>query len=61
MLMTGATGPQSVTLDTNGVAPLPLLRPGFTYYIGVSNPGPAAVTFQYQVDFNVTPLTNGIR
>jgi subtilisin family serine protease/subtilisin-like proprotein convertase family protein len=60
MLMTGATGPQFVTLDTNGVPPLPLLRPGFKYYIGVSNPGPAAVTFEYQVDFNVTPLTNGI-
>jgi subtilisin-like proprotein convertase family protein len=60
ILMTGAIGPQSVTLDTNGVAPLPLLRPGLTYYIGVSNPGPAAVTFVYQVDFNVTPLTNGI-
>jgi subtilisin-like proprotein convertase family protein len=59
MLMTGATGPQSVTLDTNGVPP-PQLRPGLTYYIGVSNPGPAAVTFVYQVDFNVTPLTNGI-
>jgi subtilisin-like proprotein convertase family protein len=60
MLMTGATGPQFVTLDTNGVPPLPQLRPGFTYYIGVSNPGPATVTFVYQVDFNVTPLTNGI-
>jgi hypothetical protein len=60
ILMTAATGPQVVTLDTNGVPPLPQLRPGLTYYIGVSNPGPAAVTFAYQVDFNVTPLTNGI-
>src|SRR5712675_1609045 len=60
ILMTGATGPRFVTLDTNGVAPLPLLRPGLKYYIGVSNPGPATVTFVYQVDFNVTPLTNGV-
>jgi subtilisin-like proprotein convertase family protein len=60
MLMAGATGPQFVTLDTNGIPPLPPLLPGFTYYIGVSNPGPATVTFAYQVDFNVTPLTNGI-
>jgi subtilisin-like proprotein convertase family protein len=60
ILMTAAIGPQSVTLDTNGVPPLPLLRPGLTYYLGISNPGPAVVTFVYQVDFNVTPLTNGI-
>ncbi len=60
MLMAPGNAPQSVTLDTNGVAPLPPLLPGLTYYIGVSNPGPAAVTFAYEVDFNVTPLTNGI-
>lgn len=60
MLMTAATGPQLVTLDTNGIPPLPQLLPGLTYYIGISNPGPAAVTYGYEVDFNVTPLTNGI-
>ena len=60
ILMTAATGGQFVTLDTNGVAPLPPLLPGLTYYVGISNPGPASVTFGYEVDFNVTPLTNGI-
>ncbi len=45
------------TLQTNGVPPL---RPGATYYLAVTNPNPTAVTVVMQVDFNVTPLTNGI-
>jgi subtilisin-like proprotein convertase family protein len=45
------------TLQTNGVPPL---IPGATYYLAVTNPNPTAVTVAMQVDFNVTPLTNGI-
>jgi subtilisin-like proprotein convertase family protein len=45
------------TLQTNGPPPL---RPGATYYLAVTNPNPTAVTVAIQVDFNVTPLTNGI-
>jgi subtilisin-like proprotein convertase family protein len=43
-------------LDTNG---MPALVPGATYYLGVQNPGTASVTATVQVDFDVTPLTNG--
>jgi subtilisin-like proprotein convertase family protein len=60
ILMAPATSGQFVTLDTSGVPPLPQLLPGLTYYVGISNPGPGTVTFAYEVDFNVTPLTNGI-
>jgi len=45
------------TLDTNGV---PLLNPGGSYYLGIQNTNPVSVTFVFQVDFNMTPLTNGI-
>jgi len=45
------------TLQTNGVPPL---LPSATYYLAVTNPNPTAVTFAIQVDFNVTPLTNGV-
>jgi hypothetical protein len=45
------------TLQTNN-PPAPLV-PGSTYYIGVENPAGngTTVTFGYQVDFDVTPLT----
>jgi subtilisin family serine protease/subtilisin-like proprotein convertase family protein len=45
------------TLQTNGVPPL---LPGATYYLAITNPNPASVTVAIQVDFDVTPLTNGI-
>jgi hypothetical protein len=49
----------SRTLDTTGVPPPPLL-PGQRYYLGVFNPGGAPVTFAIQVDFDITPLFNGV-
>jgi len=60
MLMPLATTPPSplVTLGTTNGSPL--LVPGQTYYIGISNAGNATLTFTYEVDFDVTPLTNGI-
>jgi hypothetical protein len=60
MLMPLATAPppQLVTLNTTNSSPL--LVPGQTYYIGISNATTVPVTFTYEVDFDVTPLTNGI-
>ncbi len=52
----GATS-GSATLSTLGVPPL---LPGLRYYLGVSNPGPATVTYALQVDFDLTALTNGV-
>ncbi len=34
--------------------------PGQTYYIGLQNPGSQPANATFQVDFNVTPLTNGV-
>jgi hypothetical protein len=55
-LLSASTG-GSAALNTNGTPPL---VPGAKYYLGVQNLGPAAVTAAVQVDFDVTPLTNGI-
>jgi hypothetical protein len=38
----------------------PQLRPGAIYYLGVQNTGAAAVTAVVQVDFDITPLANGV-
>jgi subtilisin-like proprotein convertase family protein len=56
ILLPGATN-GSLTLNTNG---LPPLVPGAPYYLGVQNPGAASVTAALQVDFDVTPLANGV-
>jgi hypothetical protein len=45
---------------TLSLASTPLLVPGRTYYLGIQNPGSNTVTFAFQVDFDVTELTNGI-
>jgi alpha-tubulin suppressor-like RCC1 family protein/subtilisin-like proprotein convertase family protein/sugar lactone lactonase YvrE len=34
--------------------------PGQTYYIGLQNPGTTAASATFEVDFNITGLTNGI-
>ena len=47
-----------VDLSTNGTPPL---VPGARYYLGIQNTGMASVTAAVQVDFDVTPLTNGVR
>jgi len=47
----------SATLDTTGVPPL---LPGQRYYLGVYNPGAAAVTYAIEVDFDITPLFDGV-
>jgi hypothetical protein len=47
----------SATLDTTSTPPL---LPGQRYYLGIYNPGAAAVTYAIEVDFDITPLTNGV-
>ncbi len=53
----GATTGQAAVLSTAGIPPL---LPGQRYYLGVSNPGPATVTFALQVDYDITALTNAV-
>jgi subtilisin-like proprotein convertase family protein len=55
-LLASSTG-GAKTLQTNGTPPL--IR-GATYRLGVQNAGVTPVTFALEVDFDVTPLTNGI-
>ncbi|MCU0787438.1 MAG: hypothetical protein MUC91_04500 [Verrucomicrobia bacterium] len=45
-------------LDTENSTPP--LEPGGRYFVGIENPGPNAVTIAYVVDFDVTPLTEGV-
>lgn len=47
----------SYTLATNGTPPL---RPGQRYYLGLENPNTNAVTYAFRVDFDITPLENGV-
>ena len=46
-----------LALGANGTPPL---VPGARYYLGLQNPGTASVTAAVQVDFDVTPLANGV-
>ena len=46
-----------LALNTNGTPPLVPCAP---YYLGIQNPGAASVTAAVQVDFDVTPLANGV-
>ncbi len=57
VLLMGPTTGDTNTLSTTGTPPL---VPGQRYYLSVTNPNPVAVTFAFQVEFNVTALTNGI-
>jgi subtilisin family serine protease/subtilisin-like proprotein convertase family protein len=52
----------AVTSGTNTivVAGTPPLIPGQRYYLGIFNPSATAVTFTYQVDYDIITLTNGI-
>jgi subtilisin-like proprotein convertase family protein len=45
---------------TLSAASTPPLVQNATYYIGVQNPGATAVTFVFEVDFDITPLANGV-
>lgn len=45
---------------TLGLASVPPLLPGQRYYLGVSNGGPATVTYALMVEFDMTPLFNGV-
>jgi subtilisin family serine protease/subtilisin-like proprotein convertase family protein len=56
-LMGGAVTAGTNTITTNGIPPL---IPGQRYYLGIFNPNATAVTFTYQVDFDIITLTNGI-
>jgi subtilisin-like proprotein convertase family protein len=55
-LLSASTG-GALALNTNGIPPL---APGARYYLGVQNPGAVSVTAAVQVDFDVTPLSNGV-
>jgi subtilisin-like proprotein convertase family protein len=46
-----------VTLRTNSVPPL---VPGSRYYLGIQNTGMVTVTAVVEMDFDVTPLANGV-
>jgi subtilisin family serine protease/subtilisin-like proprotein convertase family protein len=56
MLLSASTA-GSLALDTNGTPPL---VPGARYHLGIQNPGAASVAAAVQVDFDVTPLANGV-
>jgi subtilisin-like proprotein convertase family protein len=61
LLFSGTTG--SATLYTNNPSlnpPLPDFNAGQTYYIGLQNTGPHAASAVFQVDFNITALTNDV-
>jgi subtilisin-like proprotein convertase family protein len=49
----------STTITTNPPS-VPPLSPGRSYYLAVTNPGPAIATVVVEVDFNITTLTNGV-
>lgn len=53
-------GPTTGDTNTLSIPGSPPLVPGQRYYLSVTNPNPVAVTFAFQVEFNVTALTNGI-
>ncbi len=56
-LLFGPTAAGSYTLTTGGTPPL---LPGQRYYLGVENPGATPVTFDFEVDFDITALANGV-
>jgi len=57
VLLIGPATSGSATLSTAGTPPL---LPGQRYYLGVQNTNPLPVTVVLQVDFDITPLTNGV-
>jgi subtilisin-like proprotein convertase family protein len=62
---TNATDYTLLANSLGGIFPLssntvPPLVNSATYYIGIQNTGTVAVTFAFQVNFDVTPLTNAI-
>jgi subtilisin family serine protease/subtilisin-like proprotein convertase family protein len=54
-IISGNQGISTLSSNTS-----PILRPGLTYFLGIQNNGLATVTFAFEVDFDVTALTNGI-
>jgi hypothetical protein len=56
MLLPASTG-GFLVLRTNGTPPL---VPGARYYLGIQNPGAGSVIAAVQVEFDVTPLSNGV-
>ena len=53
-------GPKTSDVYTLNTSAAPILIPGTFYYLGVENTNATSVTFVLQVDFNMTPLTNGL-
>jgi subtilisin-like proprotein convertase family protein len=58
-LLTASTGGIGVPV-LNTIGSTPPLLPGQTYYLGVRNSGPHAVTAVVRVDFDITTLSNGV-
>ncbi|MGH8022005.1 MAG: LamG-like jellyroll fold domain-containing protein, partial [Limisphaerales bacterium] len=58
LLFAAPTGTGSYLLTTNN--PPPNITPGGTYYIGLQNTGPHAASAVFEVDFNITALTNDV-
>jgi len=60
-ILPGATtGTQALFVTNASPPPFPPLIRGSTYYIGISNTTAASVSVSFKVDFDVTPLTNGV-
>lgn len=52
----GTTGSELLTTNSNPTN----IVPGQTYYVGLQNTGPHAASVVFEVDFNITALTNGV-
>ena len=60
-LLLNSSGPNAIGLPVlNTIGSTPPLLPGQTYYLGVRNSGPHAVTAVVRVDFDITTLSNGV-
>ena len=60
-LLPGFPGPTQTGSDTlYANTPLPNIVQGGTYYIGLQNTGPHAASVVFEVDFNITALTNDV-
>ena len=57
VLLSGQTADSAILATASGS---PSLSPGMSYFLGVQNTNPTAVTFTLAVDFDITPLANDV-